>query len=94
MDLRESLLALGAAVQAGGCDGGGHGLLDEVVHSLARVLIQVGFGKQRGNPLEASFVAFFVTVCRVCMEKIGDLIRGVTLNESTIKREDNKAKLF
>lgn len=52
-----------AAVQAGWGDGGGHRLLDEVVHPLAHVLIHAGFGKQRGHALQAGFVAVFVTVC-------------------------------
>ena len=65
LDLRESPGALSAAVQAGRGDGGGHGLLDEVVDPLARVLIQARFGKQSGDALEAGFVAFLVTVCGV-----------------------------
>lgn len=69
MDLRESPGALSAAVQAGRGDGGGHGLLDEVVDPLARVLIQARFGKQSGDALEAGFVAFLVTVCGVWREK-------------------------
>lgn len=54
--------ALSAAVQAGWGDGGGYGLLDEVIHQLARVLIQTRFGEQSGDALEAGFVAFSVTV--------------------------------
>lgn len=62
--MRESPGALSAAVQAGWSDGGGRGrgLLDELVHPLARVLIQARFGKQGGDALETGFVAFSVTV--------------------------------
>lgn len=76
LDLRESPGALGAAVQAGRCDCAGHGLLDEVVHAPARVLVQAGFGQQSGDPLETGFVTLSVTVCRVWREKIGDMISG------------------
>lgn len=62
LDLREGSGALGAAVQAGWDDSGGHGLLDEIIHPLARVLIQARFGKQSGDALETRFVAFSVTV--------------------------------
>ena len=65
LDLRKSPGALSAAVQAGWGDGGGRGLLDEVVHPLTRVLIQAGFGKQSGDALQAGFVAVSVTVCGV-----------------------------
>lgn len=65
MDLRKSPGALSAAVQAGWGDGGGHGLLDEVVHPLARVLIHVHVGKQSRNALETGFVAISVTVCGI-----------------------------
>ena len=61
--MRESPGALGAAVQAGRGDGGGHGLLHEVVHALARVVVQVGFGQQSGDALETGFVTFSVAVC-------------------------------
>lgn len=65
VDLRESHGALSAAVQAGRGDGGAHRALDEVVHLLARVLVQTGFGKHSGDTLEAGFVAFFKTVCGI-----------------------------
>lgn len=45
LDLGEGPGALCAAVEAGWGDGGGHGLLDEAVHPLARVLIQARFGE-------------------------------------------------
>lgn len=63
VDLRESPGALRAAVQAGWRDVGGHGLLDEILHFLARVLIQGRFGKQSGDAVEAGFVTFSVAVC-------------------------------
>ena len=69
LDLRETPGALAATVQAGWGDGGGHGLLHEAVHPLARVLIQAGFGKQRWDALEAGFVAFSVTVCGIWKDK-------------------------
>lgn len=51
LDMWERSGALSAAIQAGRGDGGGGGLLDEVVHPLARVLIQAGFGQQSGDAL-------------------------------------------
>lgn len=65
LDLRESSGALDAAVEAGRGDGGRHGLLDKVVHLLARVLTKARFGEQSGDTLEACFVAFPVTVCGI-----------------------------
>lgn len=66
LDLRQSPGALCATVAAGRGDvGGGRGLLDELVHALARVLIQARFGEQCRHALEAGFVAFPVTVCGI-----------------------------
>lgn len=64
LDLGESSGALGATVLTGRGDGRRHRPLDELVHPQTGVFIQVGFGEQGGDPLEASFVAFFVTVSR------------------------------
>ena len=61
--MRECPGGLGAAVEAGRGDGGGQGLLDEVVDPLARVPAQAGVGKQSRDALQAGFVALFVTVC-------------------------------
>ena len=69
MDLREGPGALSAAVQAGGGDSGGHGLMDVVFHPLARVLIQACFGEQSGDALQTGFVAFSVTFCGVWRDK-------------------------
>ena len=63
LHLREASRVLGTAVQAGRRDGRGHGLLHEVGHPLARVLAQAGLREQRGDALEAGFVAFSVAVC-------------------------------
>ena len=63
LELRQGSGALGAAVLTGRGDGRRRGLLDEVVHPLAGVLVQVGFGKQSGDALEARFVAFLVALC-------------------------------
>lgn len=67
LDLGEAPGVLRTAVQAGRCDRGGHGLLDELVHPLARVLVQARLGEQRGDALEAGFVAFSVTACGLWM---------------------------
>lgn len=78
LDLREAPGTLRAAVQAGRCDRGGHGLLDELVHALARVPVQAGLGEQGGDALEAGFVAVPVAVCGVWREKSRGLVSGCT----------------
>lgn len=45
LDLREGSRALDAAVEAGRGHGGRHGLLDKVIHLLARVLTKAHFRK-------------------------------------------------
>lgn len=77
LDLGESPGAVSAAVQARRGDGGGHGLLDELVDPLARVLVRAGLREQSGDALEAGFVALSVTVCRVWKRK-GILFRVLT----------------
>lgn len=63
MHPRKAVGALGAAVLASRGGVSRHGLVDEVVHSLARVWIQVGFGQLSGDALKTDFVTFSVTVC-------------------------------
>lgn len=62
LNLGESPGALGATVLTSWGDGSRHGLLDEVVQPLARVFVQVYFGDQRGDALQAGFVPFFEAV--------------------------------
>lgn len=62
LNLGESPGALGTTVLTGWVDGRRHGLLDEVVHPLARLFVQVRFGDQSGDPLQAGFVPFFEAV--------------------------------
>lgn len=59
LNLGEHPGALGAAVLA---RRNRHRLPDELVHPLAGVLVQVYFGHQCGDALEASFVAIIETL--------------------------------
>lgn len=63
MELREGPGVLGAAVQAGRDAFRRQRPLKEVIDSLTRFLIHVGFGEQSGGALETGFVTFSVTIC-------------------------------